>query len=146
MYMAPMRAVGMSENFQVAELGNNIASPRPPPSHSRQILEWTQKVLRIGEAFSGAECTVLRDALSRQSGRFFEAWHGGNMLALHSMLDSERWNRLPVAAERYALDVTHCRSSSVSCQRLQAVRMGVALALPHAPEHTPATKRQPRRC
>ena len=43
------------------------------------MLEWTQQILRIGEAFSGAECTSLRDVLSRQSGKFFDAFHEANL-------------------------------------------------------------------
>lgn len=37
-----------------------------------QVLEWTQTMLRVGEAFSGEPCTSLRDAVQRQSGRFFQ--------------------------------------------------------------------------
>ncbi len=44
-----------------------------------QVLEWTQQILRIGEAFSGAECTSLRDVLARQSGKFFDAFHDANL-------------------------------------------------------------------
>ena len=44
-----------------------------------QVLEWTQQILRAGEAFSGAECTTLRDALQRHSGRFFDAFHAANL-------------------------------------------------------------------
>lgn len=48
------------------------------------MLEWTQQILRIGEAFSGAECTSLRDVLSRQSGKFFDAFHDANLQVLPS--------------------------------------------------------------
>ena len=37
-----------------------------------QVLEWTQTMLRVGEAFSGEPCASLRDAVQRQSGRFFQ--------------------------------------------------------------------------
>ena len=37
-----------------------------------QVLEWTQMMLKIGEVFSGEPCTSLRDAVQRQSGRFFQ--------------------------------------------------------------------------
>ena len=36
-------------------------------------------MLAIGESFSSAESATLRDALARQSGKFFEAFHTGNM-------------------------------------------------------------------
>ncbi|KAK9823710.1 hypothetical protein WJX72_004829 [[Myrmecia] bisecta] len=64
--------------------------------HFLQVLEWTQQILRAGEAFSGTECTTLRDALARQSGKFFEAFHAANLQALHAMLDRELWARLPM--------------------------------------------------
>lgn len=44
-----------------------------------QVMEWTQQMLAIGESFSSAESATLRDALARQSGKFFEAFHAGNM-------------------------------------------------------------------
>ena len=43
------------------------------------MLEWTQTMLTVGEAFSGAESSTLRDAIARQSGRFFQAYHAGNL-------------------------------------------------------------------
>ena len=46
---------------------------------AQQVLEWTQQILRIGEAFSNAECTSLRDVLARQSGKFFDAFHEANL-------------------------------------------------------------------
>ena len=51
----------------------------------QKVLEWTQQILRIGEAFSGAECSSLRDVLSRQSGKFFDAFHDANLQVLLSL-------------------------------------------------------------
>lgn len=45
------------------------------------MLDWTQTMLTAGEAFSGAESGTLRDAIARQSGRFFEAYHAANLQA-----------------------------------------------------------------
>ena len=45
----------------------------------RQVLEWTQTMLAAGEAFCGSESATLRDALQRQSGRFFAAYHSANL-------------------------------------------------------------------
>lgn len=56
--------------------------PSPPTVTTAswpQVLEWTQQILQIGEAFSGAESTSLRDVLSRQSGKFFAAFHDANL-------------------------------------------------------------------
>ena len=47
--------------------------------HGLQVLEWTQTMLQIGEAFSGSESSSLRDAMQRQSGRFFQAFHAANL-------------------------------------------------------------------
>ncbi len=46
---------------------------------SAQVLEWTQTMLEAGEAFCGSESATLRDALKRQSGRFFAAYHSANL-------------------------------------------------------------------
>ena len=50
------------------------------------MLDWTQQMLAAGEAFSGAECTTLRDTIGRQSGKFFDAYHQANLQV--------RWGRL----------------------------------------------------
>ena len=44
-----------------------------------QVLEWTQTIVLIGEAFSGSESSHLRDAMQRHSGKFFQAYHAGNL-------------------------------------------------------------------
>lgn len=44
-----------------------------------QVLEWTQTMLEAGEAFCSSESATLRDALRRQSGRFFAAYHSANL-------------------------------------------------------------------
>ncbi len=49
--------------------------------HWLQVLEWTQTILAAGEAFCGSESATLRDALRRQSGRFFAAFHSANLQA-----------------------------------------------------------------
>lgn len=51
-----------------------------------QVMEWTQQMLVIGESFSSAESATLRDALARQSGKFFEAFHAGNMQVLATLV------------------------------------------------------------
>ena len=38
-------------------------------------------MLEAGEAFCGSESATLRDALKRQSGRFFAAYHSANLQA-----------------------------------------------------------------
>ncbi len=43
------------------------------------MLEWTQTMLEAGEAFCGSQSATLRDALKRQSGRFFAAYHSANL-------------------------------------------------------------------
>ena len=64
-----------------------------------QVLEWAQKILAAGEAFSGVECVSLRSMLTAQSSNFFSVYHSSNLEALHSMLDKELWRRLPTLAE-----------------------------------------------
>ena len=64
-----------------------------------QVLEWAQRILAAGEAFSGLECSSLRSTLTAQSSNFFTAYHSSNLEALHSMLDKELWRRLPSISE-----------------------------------------------
>lgn len=42
-------------------------------------MEWTQRLLGVGEAFSGAPCTSLRTLLERQSCKFFRLYHHANI-------------------------------------------------------------------
>ncbi|KAL0023872.1 hypothetical protein WJX79_002364 [Trebouxia sp. C0005] len=67
--------------------------------HFLQVLEWAQRILAAGEAFSGVECSSLRSMLTAQSSNFFNAYHSSNLEALHSMLDKELWRRLPSFGE-----------------------------------------------
>ena len=64
-----------------------------------QVLEWAQRILAAGEAFSGVECSSLRSMLTAQSSNFFNAYHSSNLEALHSMLEKELWRRLPSFGE-----------------------------------------------
>lgn len=64
---------------QLSELPPNTDAISLMEPWCLQVLEWTQQILRIGEAFSGAECTSLRDVLARQSGKFFDAFHDANL-------------------------------------------------------------------
>ena len=63
------------------------------------MLEWAQGILAAGEAFTGVECVSLRSMLTAQSSNFFNAYHSGNLEALHSMLEKELWRRLPSLPE-----------------------------------------------
>ena len=47
--------------------------------YALQVMDWTQRVLAIGESFSGVECAGLRTLLQRQSGNFFQAYHTSNV-------------------------------------------------------------------
>jgi len=64
-----------------------------------QVLEWAQRILAAGEAFSGVECSSLRSMLTAQSSNFFNSYHSSNLEALHSMLEKELWRRLPSFGE-----------------------------------------------
>lgn len=63
------------------------------------MLDWAQRILAAGEAFSGVECVSLRSMLTAQSSNFFTAYHSANLEALHSMLEKELWRRLPPLPE-----------------------------------------------
>ncbi len=47
--------------------------------HFLQVLEWSQRIVAIGEVFSGMESGALRMSLARQSGVFFKSFHKSNM-------------------------------------------------------------------
>ena len=66
---------------------------------SLQVLEWVQRVVVAGEAFSGTECSILRALLSTQGVNFFKAFHTSTLEALSSLISKELWRRLPVPAE-----------------------------------------------
>ena len=70
-----------------------------------QVMEWTQQMLVIGESFSAAESATLRDALARQSGKFFQAFHSSNMQVCTDrllLMPAARLNRCCFAAEHLA--------------------------------------------
>ncbi|KAL4422269.1 hypothetical protein ABPG75_008466 [Micractinium tetrahymenae] len=79
--------------------------------HFLQVMEWTQRVLAVGESFAGCECASLRTLLERQSGKFFRLYHHSNVEALSSMLDKEVWKRLPAQLPSLA-EALAARSSS----------------------------------
>ena len=64
-----------------------------------QVLEWVQRIMAAGEAFSGSECSILRALLSSQGVNFFRAFHTSTLEALSSLIHKELWRRLPVPAE-----------------------------------------------
>lgn len=47
--------------------------------HHLQVMEWTQRILAVGESFAGCECASLRTLLERQSGKFFRLYHHSNI-------------------------------------------------------------------
>ncbi|KAK9817254.1 hypothetical protein WJX72_011915 [[Myrmecia] bisecta] len=78
------------------KIGILLSSPAAfEGEHFLQVSEWVQRILCAGEAFSGLECTTLRNMLATQSGNFFRSFHASNLEALNSMLEKELWRRLP---------------------------------------------------
>ena len=61
-------------------------------------------MLQIGEAFSGSESSSLRDAMQRQSGRFFQAFHAANLQV--------PCLQLCMSCPRLTLTMVHIRSCS----------------------------------
>ncbi|KAK2075778.1 hypothetical protein QBZ16_001519 [Prototheca wickerhamii] len=75
-----------------------LASPAAfEGEHFLQVIDWVQRFVRVGEAFSGVESATLRALLQRQSANFFAAFHASNVESLDSMLGKEAWTRLPVS-------------------------------------------------
>ena len=89
--------------------------PRPLPLlylHV-QVLEWAQRILAAGEAFSGVECSSLRSMLTAQSSNFFNAYHSSNLEALHSMLEKELWRRLPSFGEGITITMMMIKTMTI---------------------------------
>jgi hypothetical protein len=49
------------------------------PHHFLQSLEWTNKFILAGEAFSGTEAHGLRARVSKQSEKYFKTFHRQNL-------------------------------------------------------------------
>jgi hypothetical protein len=79
--------------------------------HFLQVMDWTQRILAVGEAFAGCPDPGLRQLLERQSAKFFRLYHHSNIEALSSMLDQELWKRLPAPLPSLA-EALAARSSS----------------------------------
>ena len=93
---------------------------------STQVLEWTHTILGAGEAFCGSESATLRDALRRQSGRFFAAFHSANLQARtsscntfsplrSSCLNTHPAPDLEAAANQGSSEPGCCLTSASSC-------------------------------
>uniref|UniRef100_A0A1D1ZMS1 Coiled-coil domain-containing protein 132 n=1 Tax=Auxenochlorella protothecoides TaxID=3075 RepID=A0A1D1ZMS1_AUXPR len=83
------------------EVARHVATLLSSPAafegeHFLQVMDWMQRFVAAGEAFSGVESPALRSMLQRQSGNFFAAFHASNLEALSSMLEKESWTPLPV--------------------------------------------------
>ena len=80
-------------------IGQLMAAPSAGEGeHFLQVLEWTHCFISCGESFCEDEVTNLRKHISRQSSRFFDAYHRQNMEALKAILDKELWHNLPIDA------------------------------------------------
>lgn len=55
--------------------------------HFLQVLDWSRRIVEVGEAFSGLESGALRTSLARQSGAFFRSFHRSNLEARGSCGD-----------------------------------------------------------
>lgn len=49
------------------------------PCIRRQVMEWTQRILAVGESFAGCPDPGLRQLLERQSAKFFRLYHHSNI-------------------------------------------------------------------
>ena len=116
-------AAGNSEGAEVADvmcaalsegkkllwehIEGRVASLLSAPSagegeHFLQMLEWTHCFISCGDSFCETQVANLRSHVSRQSARFFEAFHRQNMEALKAILDKELWQSLPIGADSVA--------------------------------------------
>eukprot|EP00898_Chlorokybus_atmophyticus_P003339 jgi/Chlat1/4005/Chrsp26S03986 len=88
-------------------------------AHFLQIMDWTNKFIRVGEAFSGTEVPGLRTKLARQSLVYFEAYHRQNIEVLRMVLDNELWQRLPPGSLKIHKSVQERRAALSQRRSLQ---------------------------
>ena len=61
------------------------------------MLENVNKLIEIGEEFSGTPAVNLRDCLKNQSIDYFKHFHKKKIEDLFIMLENEMWQKCPVA-------------------------------------------------
>lgn len=68
------------------------------PHHFLQSLDWVNRFVLAGEAFSGAEAISLRAKLVKLCEKYFGTFHRQNLEVLRMMLEKEAWQQLSPAA------------------------------------------------
>eukprot|EP00250_Pteridium_aquilinum_P017784 c23783_g2_i2 orf=401-3664(+) len=68
------------------------------PHHFLQSLDWVNRFVLAGEAFSGAEAVSLRAKLVKLCEKYFGSFHRQNLEVLRMMLEKEAWQQLSPAA------------------------------------------------
>lgn len=68
------------------------------PHHFLQSLDWVNRFVLAGEAFSGAEALSLRAKLVKLCEKYFGTFHRQNLEVLRMMLEKETWQQLTPAA------------------------------------------------
>jgi hypothetical protein len=74
-------------------------------------------MLHVGEAFSGSESSTLRDTISRQSARFFHAYHASNLQVLGPTAQSPRGMRM---RPLHSLSIRHSGSAVSHIRRMSS--------------------------
>ena len=93
-------------------------------------MEWTQRVLAVGEAFSGSECASLRTLVERQSGKFFRLYH-------HSNIEVRGWRRSSRASRSAMAAAGVLTVSQFLCPLTLSDRLPPALAACYLPAFSP---------
>ncbi|MCO5614288.1 hypothetical protein L7F22_068566 [Adiantum nelumboides] len=70
------------------------------PHHFLQSLDWVNRFVLAGEAFSGAEAVSLRAKLVKLCEKYFGSFHRQNLEVLRMMLEKETWQQLSPAATK----------------------------------------------
>ncbi|KAH7405246.1 hypothetical protein KP509_15G062300 [Ceratopteris richardii] len=68
------------------------------PHHFLQSLDWVNRFVLAGEAFSGAEAVSLRAKLVKICEKYFGSFHRQSLEVLRMMLEKETWQQLSPAA------------------------------------------------
>eukprot|EP00249_Psilotum_nudum_P022392 c28500_g1_i1 orf=1413-4874(+) len=79
---------------RVSALLSSDAVCNTSPHHFLLCLDWVNKFVLAGEAFSGAEALSLRAKLLKLCEKYFGTFHRQNLEVLRMMLEKETWQQL----------------------------------------------------
>ncbi|XXQ39470.1 Vacuolar protein sorting-associated protein 51 like protein [Plasmodiophora brassicae] len=103
------RLVQLLRSTTATALENNIAEMESMSTRSEVLM-------RVGEQFSGIVSSVLRPALADKCMQFATSFHVQSVERLVLAIDSESWQRVPLAADFWYSDIKELRHEAVQME------------------------------